>query len=139
VHMSTTGGGKPAGLHNVRALHQYQWQWWWPYPVRGKFPRYPYKSHPGAHRHNSFGWDTGGCSPIFREGAYVEHDSLESTNPHFVNICLTDTFDCIAPFTGRSPYKFCLMAGRGRGGARPRLFGKSVELRVVRTRESRPD
>ena len=40
---------------------------------------------------------------------------------------LTEMFDCIAPFTGQSPYKFCLVAGwggRGRVGLDPNFWGK---------------
>ena len=58
-----------------------------------------------------------GLFPNFEVGAYVEHDSLESLNPHLSISVLTETFDYIALIRGQSPNKFCLVAGgQGRGG-----------------------
>ena len=80
-----------------------------------------------------------GLFPNFEGGAYVEHDSLESLNPHFVNICFNRDVRLHRSFHGPVAIHVLLGGGEGSGGARPQLWGKSVEFGVMRgTRESWP-
>ena len=56
-----------------------------------------------------------GLFPNFEGGAYVEHDSLESLNPHFVNICFNRDVRLHRSFHGPVAIQVLLGGGEGEG------------------------